>query len=51
VLAFTYAGAAGAAALAGHANRVALIATAAGAVLVSVYLARIAARAIRRAGV
>ena len=51
VLAFTWAGAAGAAALTGTGNRLALIVTAAGAVLVSVFIARIATRAIRRAGV
>lgn len=50
-LAFTWAGAAGAAALTGSGNRISLIVTAAGAVLVSVYIARIASRAIRRAGV
>lgn len=50
-LAFTWAGAAGAAALTGSGNRISLIATAVGAVLVSVYIARIASRAIRRAGV
>jgi uncharacterized membrane protein YdjX (TVP38/TMEM64 family) len=49
VLAFTWAGAAGAAALAGERNRIALIVTAAGALLVSVYIARTAARAVRRA--
>lgn len=50
-LAFTYAGAAGAAALTGSGNRVALIATAAGAILVSVFIARIALNAIHKAGV
>ncbi|MFP5246421.1 MAG: TVP38/TMEM64 family protein, partial [Thermoanaerobaculia bacterium] len=50
-LAFTYAGAAGAAALTGEGNRVSLIVTAVGAVIVSVFIARIATRAIRRAGV
>lgn len=50
-LAFTYAGAAGAAALSGNGNRVTLIVTAVGAVLVSAFIARIATRAIRRAGV
>ena len=50
-LAFTWAGAAGAAALSGSGNRIALIVTAAGAVLVSVFIARLATRAIRRAGV
>ena len=49
VLAFTWAGAAGAAALTGGGNRVALVVTAVGAVLVSAYIARIAARAVRRA--
>ncbi len=51
VIAFTYAGAAGAAAVRGEGNRVTLIVTAAGAVLVSLYVARIATQAIRRAGV
>lgn len=51
VLAFVWAGAAGAAAITGTGNRVILVATAVGAILVSVYVARIAARAIRRAGV
>ena len=51
VLALTWAGAAGAAALTGSGNRTMLIVTAVGAILVSVYVARIAARAIRRAGV
>lgn len=51
MLAFTWAGAAGAAALTGTGNRVTLIVTAIGAILVSAYIARIAARAIRRAGV
>ncbi|HEX2123898.1 MAG TPA: VTT domain-containing protein [Thermoanaerobaculia bacterium] len=50
-LAFTWAGAAGAAALSGTGNRILLIVTAAGAVLVSVFIARVALRAIRRAGV
>jgi uncharacterized membrane protein YdjX (TVP38/TMEM64 family) len=50
-LAFTWAGAAGAQALTGEGNRVALIVTAVGAVLVSVFIARIATKAIRRAGV
>lgn len=50
-LAFTYAGAAGAAALTGEGNRILLVVTAVGAVLVSVFVARIAAGAIRRAGV
>jgi len=49
-LAFTYAGAAGAAALTGSGNRILLIVTAIGAVLVSVFIARIAAKAIKRAG-
>jgi uncharacterized membrane protein YdjX (TVP38/TMEM64 family) len=49
VLAFTWAGAAGAAALTGEGNRVALVVTAIGAVLVSAYIARIAAQAVRRA--
>lgn len=50
-LAFTYAGAAGAAAVTGSGNRIALIATALGAILVSVFIARLALKAIRRAGV
>lgn len=48
VLAFTWVGAAGAAALAGAGNGVALIVTAVGAIVVSAYVARIATRAIRR---
>ena len=50
-LAFTWAGAAGAAALTGSGNRILLIVTAAGAVIVSLFVARIATKAIRRAGV
>lgn len=50
-LAFTYAGAAGAAALTGSGNRIALIVTAVGAVVVAVFVGRIALNAIRRAGV
>ena len=50
-LAFTWAGAAGAAALSGTGNRIVLIVTAVGAILVSVFIARIALQAIRRAGV
>jgi uncharacterized membrane protein YdjX (TVP38/TMEM64 family) len=50
-MAFTYAGAAGAEALTGRGNRIALIATAIGGVLVIAYIARIAANAIRRAGI
>lgn len=50
-LAFSYAGAAGAAVATGQGNRIALIITAVGAVLVSLYIARIAMKAIRRAGV
>lgn len=50
-IAFTYAGAAGAAALSGSGNRALLIVTAAGAILVSAFIARIATQAIRRAGV
>jgi uncharacterized membrane protein YdjX (TVP38/TMEM64 family) len=49
VLAFTWAGAAGAAALTGTGNRILLIVTATGAILVSVLIARIATRALRRA--
>jgi uncharacterized membrane protein YdjX (TVP38/TMEM64 family) len=50
-LAFTYAGAAGAAALTGTGNRIALIVTAVGAVAVAIFVGRIALRAIRKAGV
>lgn len=50
-LAFTYAGAAGAAAVTGSGNRIVLIVTAVGAVIVSAFIARIATRAIKRAGV
>jgi uncharacterized membrane protein YdjX (TVP38/TMEM64 family) len=50
-LAFTWAGAAGAAALTGSGNRVLLIVTAVGAVAVAVFVGRIALNAIRRAGV
>jgi uncharacterized membrane protein YdjX (TVP38/TMEM64 family) len=50
-LAFTWAGAAGAAALTGTGNRVLLIVTAVGAVAVAVFVGRIALNAIRRAGV
>ncbi len=50
-LAFTYAGAAGAKALTGDGNRIALIVTAVGAVLVSAFIARVATKAIRKAGV
>lgn len=50
-LAFTYAGAAGAAALTGEGNRIALIVTGVGAILVSVFIARIALNAIHKAGV
>ena len=49
--AFAYAGHAGAAVATGSGNRLSLILTAAGVVLVSAYIARIATRAIRRAGV
>jgi uncharacterized membrane protein YdjX (TVP38/TMEM64 family) len=49
--AYTYAGHAGAAVATGSGNRIALIVTAAGIILVSAYVARIATRAIRRAGV
>ena len=47
VIAFTYAGAAGAEALSGGGRRVALIVTALGAIAVSAYIARIATRAIK----
>lgn len=50
-LAFTWAGAAGASALTGSGNRVLLIVTAVGAIVVSAFIARIATRAIKRAGV
>ena len=50
-LAFTWTGAAGAAALEGAGNRVFLIVTAVGAVLVSVFIGRLALLAIHRAGV
>ncbi len=50
-IAFTYAGSAGAQALTGKGNRITLIVTALGAVLVITYVARIAAQAIRRAGI
>ena len=48
-LAFTYAGAAGAAALSGEGNRISLVVTAIGAVIVSVFIARIALKALKRA--
>jgi uncharacterized membrane protein YdjX (TVP38/TMEM64 family) len=51
ILAFTYAGAAGAAALTGSGNRIALIVTAIGAIAVAVFVGRIALQAIRKAGV
>lgn len=47
VLAFTWAGAAGAAALTGRGNRTLLLVSAAGAIVVSVYIARICLRAVR----
>jgi uncharacterized membrane protein YdjX (TVP38/TMEM64 family) len=50
-LAFTWAGTAGAAALTGEGNRIVLGVTAVGAILVAVFVGRIALRAIRRAGV
>ena len=50
-LAFTYAGAAGAAALTGSGNRILLAVTAVGAVAVAVVVGRIALNAIRKAGV
>lgn len=50
-LAFTWAGAAGARAITGSGNRISLIVTALGAVIVIVYISRIAANAIRRAGI
>jgi uncharacterized membrane protein YdjX (TVP38/TMEM64 family) len=48
-LAFTYAGAAGAAALSGTGNRISLIVTAVGAIVVSVFIARIALKALHKA--
>jgi uncharacterized membrane protein YdjX (TVP38/TMEM64 family) len=48
--AYTYAGAAGAAVASGHGNRIGLIVTAVGIVLVAGYVAHIATTAIRRAG-
>ena len=48
-LAFTYAGAAGAAALSGTGNRISLIVTAVGAIAVSVFVGRIALRALHKA--
>ncbi|HVG24625.1 MAG TPA: TVP38/TMEM64 family protein [Thermoanaerobaculia bacterium] len=50
-LAFTWAGAAGAAALTGSGNRIALIVTAVGAIVVAVVVGRIALQAIKKAGV
>lgn len=50
-LAFVYAGQAGAEAISGRGNRIALIVTAIGAVLVIAYIGRIAAKAIKRAGI
>jgi len=49
-LAFTWAGAAGAAALTGSGNRVLLIVTAVGAIAVAVFVGRIALKAIHKAG-
>jgi uncharacterized membrane protein YdjX (TVP38/TMEM64 family) len=49
--AYTYAGHAGAAVATGSGNRIGLIVTAVGIVLVSIYVARIATKAVRRAGV
>ncbi|HEV2720413.1 MAG TPA: VTT domain-containing protein [Thermoanaerobaculia bacterium] len=49
--AYTYAGHAGAAVATGSGNRIGLIVTAVGIVLVAAYVARIATRAIHRAGV
>lgn len=49
-LAFTWAGAAGAAALTGTGNRALLIVTAVGAIAVAVFVGRIALNAIRKAG-
>ena len=48
---FVWVGSAGAAAITGTGNRVMLIITAAGAVLVSIVVARIAYRAVQRAGI
>lgn len=50
-LAFTYAGAAGAAALTGGGNRILLLVTAVGAIVIAVFIGRIALNAIRKAGV
>lgn len=50
-LAFTYAGAAGAAVLTGSGNRILLLVTAAGVIAVAVFVGRIALKAIRKAGV
>jgi uncharacterized membrane protein YdjX (TVP38/TMEM64 family) len=50
-LAFTYAGAAGAAALTGSGNRVLLLVTAVGAIVIAVFIGRLALNAIRKAGV
>lgn len=50
VLALTWAGSAGAAALSGAGNRTMLLVTAVGAIVVSIYVARIAARAVREPG-
>lgn len=49
-LAFTWAGAAGAAALTGSGNRILLLVTAVGAIAVAAFVGRIALNAIRRAG-
>ena len=48
VFAFTWAGDVGAAALTGSGNRITLLVTAAGAILVSLYVAHLATRALRR---
>lgn len=50
-MAFTYAGSVGAALAKGGGNRITLIITAIGAIVVSIVVARIASRAIKRAGV
>lgn len=50
-IAITWLGAAGAAAITGQGNRILLIVTAVGAVLVSAFIARIATQAMKRAGV
>lgn len=50
-LAFTYAGSAGAQALTGTGNRIAIVATVIGVIAVVVFIGRIALQAIRKAGI